>query len=337
MSPSNIIASVSTKFAHALDSGDLFFYPSTKTTVEDLGVNFEIRLCPALQKKPELPTPDLEHNPVAKAAQADERETKRVDPFLPPYNPNLHIGDLKEEDGAEYVLLLNKYALLPDHFLLVTREFRSQSSPLLPSDLVQAYLLLVAARKAGKHYFAFYNCGENSGASQPHKHIQFIPVEDDGPPIEALARSANLETPDKPFSLTTLTYANHVARLPTQLSSYTPDKLERTLSDVFLSLLDLVISTIRHDPEYPPGKPSYNVLISLEHIHLIPRLREDYTFPQTGDTLSINALGFAGLLLVKSEDELQALKENGIGNVLRLVGLGSVHDIQVAETTTEAE
>lgn len=35
--------------------------------------------------------------------------------------------------------------------------------------------------------------GSNSGASQPHKHIQFIEVEDDGPPIERLARAAQLE------------------------------------------------------------------------------------------------------------------------------------------------
>lgn len=36
--------------------------------------------------------------------------------------------------------------------------------------------------------------GENSGASQAHKHIQFVPVEDEsGPPIECLARRAQLE------------------------------------------------------------------------------------------------------------------------------------------------
>jgi ATP adenylyltransferase/5',5'''-P-1,P-4-tetraphosphate phosphorylase II len=37
-------------------------------------------------------------------------------------------------------------------------EFQSQTSPLRPSDLLQAYLLLHAARAAGKHLFAFYNC-----------------------------------------------------------------------------------------------------------------------------------------------------------------------------------
>lgn len=38
--------------------------------------------------------------------------------------------------------------------------------------------------------------GDNSGASQPHKHIQFIPFEDkDGPPLEKLARKAQIQFP----------------------------------------------------------------------------------------------------------------------------------------------
>lgn len=39
--------------------------------------------------------------------------------------------------------------------------------------------------------------GDLSGASQPHKHIQLIPIEEDGPPIEKMARSMNLEVVGK--------------------------------------------------------------------------------------------------------------------------------------------
>lgn len=78
---------------------------------------------------------------------------------------------------------------------------------------MQIFLLLDAARKAGKRFFAFYNCtcsfqlclfprtdkscaegGDRSGASQHHKHVQFMPVEDDGPPIEKVARTVKLES-----------------------------------------------------------------------------------------------------------------------------------------------
>ncbi|KAG6831825.1 hypothetical protein H0H87_003744 [Tephrocybe sp. NHM501043] len=324
---SKIISSVSEKFSNARDSGDLYFFPSTIWKHEELGVEFEIRLCPALQKK-------LDGDPTVEASRV---EGTRLDVFAPPYNPNLHLGDLQDDGGTKYAVLLNKFALLPDHFLLVTEEFQSQASPLMPPDLVQTYLLLVAAYKAGKRYLAFYNCGEHSGASQPRKHIQFIPVGYDNPPIEPLARVANLEIPDKPFSLTALPYANHVFRLPSQLSSFAPEKIEQTLSRVFISLLDLVVSTIRHDSEYPSGKPSYNVLITLEHVHLIPRKQDVYIMPETGAKLSVNALGFAGMLLAKSEEELEALKKESVGKVLRSVGLGSVHDIQVEDTAAEAD
>jgi hypothetical protein len=39
--------------------------------------------------------------------------------------------------------------------------------------------------------------GDNSGASQPHKHLQLIPTVEDGPPIEKLARMTTIETTGK--------------------------------------------------------------------------------------------------------------------------------------------
>jgi ATP adenylyltransferase len=114
-----------------------------------------------------------------------------------------------------------------------------------------------------------------------------------------------------------------------------PDEIEKVLSQAFLSLVDLAISTIRHDPDYPVGKPAYNVLFSLEHMHLIPRRRETHILKVTGDPLSINSLGFAGMLLVKSEVELEAVKSERVGDILRGVGLESVHELQVAGTSLE--
>jgi ATP adenylyltransferase len=84
--------------------------------------------------------------------------------------------------------------------------FQPQNSPLTPSDLTQAYLLVRAARNSSTPIFAFYNCGANSGASQPHKHIQFIPLTDteatdeneedeesSKPPVEAYIRRLKIE------------------------------------------------------------------------------------------------------------------------------------------------
>ena len=35
--------------------------------------------------------------------------------------------------------------------------------------------------------------GDLSGASQPHKHLQFIPVEQGGPPVEKLAKACHVD------------------------------------------------------------------------------------------------------------------------------------------------
>jgi len=316
-----ILSHLSEKFDKAGEAGDLLFFPSEIHHHEERGVEFEIRLCPALQKKPALPTPHFD---------AGLGVSKSKDPFAPPYIPGLFLGELKDEE-EEYVLLLNKYSVVPKHFLLVTKDFQSQSTPLTPCDLVQAYLLLDAARKTGGSYFAFYNCGENSGASQPHKHLQFIPVEDDGPPVEKLAKVTRLEDEKKPFRLSALPYANHVRRLPALSSSTQREILEDVLRESFISLLDLTISSIRHDPTYPAGSPSYNVILTLEHMHLIPRKLEDHVLSETGDKLSVNALGFAGMLLVKSETELEAVKKEGVGKILRAVGVESVHEQQILD------
>jgi len=100
------------------------------------------------------------------------------------------------------------------------------------------------------------------------------------------------------------------------------------LSVVFLQLLDLIISTIRHHPGYPVGSPSYNVIMTLEHMHIIPRRQDGHVLQGTGEKLSVNALGFAGMLLAKSEQEVEAVKQESISKILQSVGLKSLHDDQ---------
>ncbi|ESK96618.1 5-p-4-tetraphosphate phosphorylase [Moniliophthora roreri MCA 2997] len=337
MLPPEIISKIPSTYEKALASGDLFSFPSSVHRHPESGIDYEIRLCPALQRKPHLPTPHFGEENLDDVTKAvEETSPKKSDPFAPPYT-GLFVGYLRDEreDNEEYVVLMNKYSVVPEHFLLVTKEFRSQSSPPTPSDLVSAYALLVAASKARKNMIAFYNCGDLSGASQPHKHLQFIPLENDDAPIEVLARDIKLENADKPFSITKLPYANHVFRFPPRLASSKPEEVERVLTDAFISLLDLAISTIRHDADYPARKASYNVILSLEHMYVIPRKRETYTLSTTGGILSINSLGYAGMLLVKSEEELEAVKNEGIGKILRSIGLESVHDIQVAGVTND--
>lgn len=66
-------------------------------------------------------------------------------------------------------------------------------------------------------------------------------------------------------------------------------------------------------------------------MHIIPRKQETYTLEATKEKLNVNALGFAGMLLVKSEEELGVVRGEGVGKVLRGVGLENVHEVQMGE------
>lgn len=71
-------------------------------------------------------------------------------------------------------------------------------------------------------------------------------------------------------------------------------------------------------------------------MHLIPRRHEAYKIEETQELIGVNSLGFAGMLLARSESELESMRKEGIGKILRGVGLESVHELQVAGTSLEA-
>lgn len=88
------------------------------------------------------------------------------------------------------MLVLNKFAIVPEHFLLITRHFKPQTHLLEADDLDATYACIRAYHnygdvknigsqgvvEEGRELFAFFNCGEHSGASQPHRHLQLLPV-----------------------------------------------------------------------------------------------------------------------------------------------------------------
>jgi ATP adenylyltransferase len=61
---------------------------------------------------------------------------------------------------------------------LATKLFKEQTDPLEENDLEMTYACLKAWEEPkGEKLFAFFNSGDHSGASQPHRHVQFLPVE----------------------------------------------------------------------------------------------------------------------------------------------------------------
>lgn len=129
-------------------------------------LQFQLRYCPALAKKPE--------------PKKDAGPKKKIDPFENPPQ-ELFITDVPTTDPSHF-LVLNKYPVIPNHFILATKENKKQTHVLEQADLEATYACLKAWQADGSgtdrgSLFAFFNSGDNSGASQPHRHLQFLPVE----------------------------------------------------------------------------------------------------------------------------------------------------------------
>lgn len=208
-------------------------------------------------------------------------------PFEHP-EPSLTFGDI----APSHRLLLNKFPVMTRHLLIVTRRFESQEMALTADDFA-AIAPLIAARDG----LGFYNGGAIAGASQAHKHLQWIPTR---PPLAA-ALPAYLDRHRVRFDF------RH-AFSPLEIEDWTSADAGERLVRRYLWLLEQA-GVERHADKPAP----YNLLMTREWMWVVPRCAEHW------QEMSINALGFAGSLFVKHPDALQALAEAGPMNALRAV------------------
>ena len=93
-------------------------------------------------------------------------DARAVNPFLP-YDEDLWVTDI----SRTHVCLLNKFNVIDNHILLVARVFEDQESFLTADDFEAMWICM-----AEFDGLAFYNSGRAAGASQPHKHLQVVPL-----------------------------------------------------------------------------------------------------------------------------------------------------------------
>ncbi|PWN88146.1 hypothetical protein FA10DRAFT_268365 [Acaromyces ingoldii] len=307
------------------------------------------------------------------------------DVFSPPYDDRLLVSD-DQATHRGYTILLNKFCVVPRHFLLVTRDFEPQSQPPAPAMLALAYKIVHAhARLAdagatddvgrGKELLAFYNCGSVSGASQPHQHLQFAEVGNEERetdqakgtttaayrykvPIEALLDRIEHDGKEQDtVHALPLPYQHFVVLLgrgqqlvgaddDAQLSDYLGNKLLGLLDALFQARISAAAAAAQAadapQPTERRGPPSWNLLLTTRAMHLVPRQKEEFDGlkePKAGHdddeavgSLSINSLGYAGHLLVKSDRELAALQAypGGVEAVLASTGVPPVADVTTA-------
>jgi len=260
-------------------SGALEPIPTRVEVVEDSGVSFLVHVHTGLVKK-------------AKARL--NQKASGTNPFLPP-DPDLLIGNL----SPTHCLVLNKFNVFEHHVLIVTREYVSQDELLTVDDLAALASTMCAVDGLG-----FYNGGTIGGASQPHRHLQLVPVPfGQGPhptPVDSLLRTENL--PTSAGTVEGLPFAHAVVSLKGSATRASGASLLHTR---YLELLEAIGIDDRSRP--------YNLLVTRRWMMVVPRSREHW------GSVSVNALGFAGSLLVRDNVQLERLRRHGPMAVLRAV------------------
>jgi ATP adenylyltransferase len=251
--------------ARALASGALVPIHTEVEHVEDGGVRFLVRVVSSLERK-------------ARAAKPASEGGPPKNPFLPPYEEDLYVGPIP----PAHVCLLNKFNVFEHHALLITRDYEDQDALLTPADF-EALLFGMADFDA----LAFYNGGRTAGASQPHKHLQLVPV-----PLAAGA----LRTPmDEAIA--------QRRPLPFRHALGPPPREPAQAHATYMELLRAVGCE-------QPGTP-YNLLATRDWMLVVPRAQECF------ESTSLNALAFAGSLLVKNREQLERVRTVGPMAMLR--------------------
>ncbi|MFZ5509668.1 MAG: ATP adenylyltransferase family protein [Pseudomonadota bacterium] len=266
--------------ARAVACGALQPIETEEEIVPDGGVSFVVRRVSSLKHKDE-------------ARRVHEAKHRERNPFLPP-EAELLVGAV----APGYLAVLNKYSVIEDHLLIVTRDFVHQDTLLDAAD----FRALVAAM-AGAHTLGFYNGGRDAGSSQPHKHLQLIPLPlgaGGDVPMAALFPEAG----EGLHSIPGLPFRHAFARLPAALW-HEPTAAADALHALYRAGLErLGIPGMARDGACWQSHP-YNLLVTRHWLLLVPRRRE------SADGIAVNALGFAGSLFVRDVDQLEQVKRLG--------------------------
>jgi ATP adenylyltransferase len=275
---------------HAIASGCLHAIDTEQQVLEDAGVRFLVRAVSSLRHKAEE-----RHARRPKAAGG-----RPFNPFLPP-EPELTLGAI----GDAHLAVLNKFNVLEHHLLIVTRRFEHQETLLTRADLTALWRAMQGIDGLG-----FYNGGAEAGASQTHKHLQLVPLpliaDEPGLPIEVLLdRAAGEGVPGLPFP-------HAFRRLPEGRWRDAAEAAALT-HELYREMLEQVgIRDVGRDGERRQSAP-YNLLLRRGWMLLVPRRREHF------ESVSVNGLGYAGSLFVRTVGELDLVRRAGPMNVLAAV------------------
>jgi sulfate adenylyltransferase (ADP) / ATP adenylyltransferase len=271
--------------AVALEHGALKPIKTEGRVLADGGVDFLVRVVESLARKE-----------AEKILQAEKSKKKREkpNPFLP-YEKDMFVADISNT----HLCLLNKFNVIEHHLLIVTNTFEHQETLLTVRDFQAIWRCMTEIEG-----LAFYNGGEIAGASQDHKHLQLIPLPMASTghpvPIENLIHQVQ-ETPGVipglPFAHAFKRFSS-ITDIPHHMAAQALHQMYRLmLQQVGMNPFTERAETLQSGP--------YNLLFTRRWMLLVPRSRECF------ESISVNALGFAGALLARNPEEMDLIEKKG--------------------------
>ncbi|WP_017290729.1 ATP adenylyltransferase family protein [Leptolyngbya boryana] len=273
---------------HALSCVALLSIPTSHEFVEQAGVQFLVRIVSNLIRKEAA---DLKQ-------KQEEKSGHPINPFLP-YERDLFVMDISET----HVCLLNKFNVVDNHLLIVTRAFEEQEALLTLHDFTAMWACLSEVDG-----LAFYNAGKAAGASQRHKHLQLVPFpmekEIDRVPIDPLIKK--VRSRDRITQIPEFSFLHAFAR-------FEPETTPEDILQHYYELLETVGIRSNRVMQSAP----YNLLATREWMLIVPRSQPGF------GGIGVNSLAFAGALLVQTPEQLETLKQLRPLNFLKNVAVMS--------------
>lgn len=254
-----------------------------------------------------------------------------MEPNAKPFNPfeNPSPALLVAQLPPSHRLVLNKFAIVPEHFILATRDFKPQTHLLETGDVDAAYACVQAYHSAGDELFVFFNSGDHSGASQLHRHLQLLPVErmkdglenaEHGQEWGIIAGKVCGMQETLPFTVFT--------------SPISADMNAEEKHHTYLSLYKRAVRAAKVNVEAieeGEAQISYNFAMTSTCMALCPRTAEGARVKDNDGNdignIALNGTVLAGTALVKSKSEWDALRTTPtiLSNVLRSIGVPPIN------------
>lgn len=292
--PGTLWARVEETARRALESGALLPLETRSKVLPEAGIPFTVQYASTLREK---------HARDGSTPGSPERN-----PFLPP-EPELVVAAL----SPTHLAVLNRFPVIRHHLLLVTREYEEQSLPIGLADFDALARCLDEIDGLG-----FYNSGSEAGASQRHRHLQVVPFPVGAGPAPTPIEGAIATVVEDPAqgTIPAFPFRHAVAPLPeTAWQAEAPDvRVRRAAEAMRLAYRALAA---RVGLRLPTGRPTepYNLLATRRWMLLVPRRREGF------EGVSINALGFAGSILIRNKAQWETVQRIGPLGLLRQVGI----------------